>query len=178
MRSDDYNSRSFHLQDEVRLIPAWSYVLAVALFGFAQYFVYVLMPHHRPPGSPIGMRMFWSVSWGVALAAYALAIGYISKDARRRDMNPGLWCLAAIFMPGAIGTLVYFLMRLPLVSPCPHCGAGIESGANYCGQCRFQIGLACGQCFHTVRPTEVYCGRCGHHLTEDAVPQRLRALQE
>jgi hypothetical protein len=28
-----------------------------------------------------------------------------------------------------------------------------------------------------VRPTEVFCARCGHSLTEDSVPARLRAMQ-
>jgi hypothetical protein len=178
MHFDDDNAKPSLLRDELRLIPAWSYVLAVLAFLFGQYFVHVLMPHHHQPGAPIGMRVFWGVSWGVVLAVYALLIGYISRDAKRRQMNAGLWCLAAILMPGAIGTVVYFLLRQPLITPCPACNSGIEAGANYCSQCRFQVGLMCGQCYRGVRPTEVYCGRCGHHLTEDAVPARLRALQE
>ena len=181
MSFDDDNSRPSLLRDELRLIPAWSYVLAAIAFCFGQYFVHVLMPNHRPPGpgggAPISMRVFWGLSWGAVLAVYALLIGYISRDAKRRNMNAGLWCLAAIFMPGAIGTVVYFLLRQPLVTPCPACGSGIEAGANFCSQCRFQVGLACGHCFRSVKTTEVYCGRCGHNLTEDSVPARLRELQ-
>jgi len=177
MPYEEENPRPSLLREELRLIPVWSMVLAVAAFVAAQYFVHMLMPHHRPPNTPIGMRVFWGISWGAVLAVYALLIGYISRDAKRRNMNAGLWCLAAIFMPGAIGTVVYFLLRQPLVTPCPGCGAEIESGANFCSQCRFQVGLACGQCFRSVRPTEVFCARCGHSLVEDAVPARLRAMQ-
>jgi hypothetical protein len=177
MPYEEENPRPSLLREELRLIPAWSMVLAVVAFVAAQYFVHMLMPHHRPPNTPIGMRVFWGISWGAVLSVYALLIGYISRDAKRRNMNAGLWCLAAIFMPGAIGTVVYFLLRQPLVTPCPGCGAEIESGANFCSQCRFQVGLACGQCFRSVRSTEVFCARCGHSLVEDAVPARLRAMQ-
>jgi len=180
MPFEDENLKPALLREELRLIPGWSYALAVVAFVFGQYFVHYMMPHHHPVGNtgPIGMRVFWGISWGAVLAVYALLIGYISRDAKRRNMNAGLWCLAAIFMPGAIGTVVYFLLRQPLFMPCPACRSHIEAGQNYCAQCRFQVGLACGQCFRGVRPTEVYCGRCGHHLTEDAVPSRLRALQD
>jgi MFS family permease len=177
---NDDNLKPALLRDELRLIPGWSYSLAVVAFLFGQYFVHSLMPHHHPSGStgPIGMRIFWGISWGAVLAVYALLIGYISRDAKRRNMNAGLWCLAAIFMPGAIGTVVYFLLRQPLYTNCPACRSAIEAGQNFCAQCRFQVGLVCGQCFRSIRPTEMYCGRCGHNLTEDAVPARLRAMQE
>lgn len=178
MRYDD-NDKPSLLREELRLIPAWSYALAVVAFTFGQYFVHVLLPHHHQGNSsPIGMRVFWGISWGAVLAVYALLIGYISRDAKRRNMNAGLWCLAAVFMPGAIGTVVYFLLRQPLITPCPACNSGIEAGANFCSQCRFQVGLLCMQCFGGVRPTEVYCGRCGHNLAEDPVPARLRAMHD
>ncbi len=168
------NPRPSLLAEEMRLIPAWSVVLAVLMFGFAQYFVHVLMPHHHDSHAPNFMRIFWGISWGVVLAVYALLIGYISRDSKRRNMNSGLWMLAAVLMPGAIGTVVYFLLRQPLITPCPGCGSQIEAGDNYCSQCRYQAALACGNCYRTVRATDVYCTRCGHNVAGDSTSGRLR----
>jgi predicted amidophosphoribosyltransferase len=86
--------------------------------------------------------------------------------------------LIAVLMPGAIGTVVYFLLRQPLVAPCPGCGSSIESGSNFCRQCRFQVGRVCQVCHRSARATDVYCLHCGHELALDPAPQRLRAYQE
>ena len=178
MPYEEENPRPSLLREELRLIPAWSMVLALFAFVFAQYFVHVLMPHHRPPNAPIGMRVFWGISWGAVLAVYALLVGYISRDAKRRNMNAGLWSLAAIFMPGAIGTVVYFLLRQPLVSRCPACATHVQSDFHFCPQCNYQLTASCGNCFRTVRATDQFCTRCGHELAQDSTPARLHVMSE
>ena len=61
---------------------------------------------------------------GVAfLGAYVLLVGYVFADAKRRGMNHVLWTLLAIFIPNAIGIILYFILREPIPVPCPACGS-------------------------------------------------------
>jgi len=57
---------------------------------------------------------------GVAfLGAFVLLVGYVFGDAKRRGMNHVLWTLLAIFIPNAIGIILYFILRDPIPVPCP-----------------------------------------------------------
>ena len=68
---------------------------------------------------------------GVAfLGAYVLLVGYVYGDARRRGMNHVLWTLLAIFIPNAIGIILYFILRDPVPVPCPSCGAPAQQGTR------------------------------------------------
>ena len=72
-----------------------------------------------------------SRSIGVAfLGAYVLLVGYVYGDARRRGMNHVLWTLLAIFIPNAIGIILYFILRDPVPVPCPTCGDAGEEGTR------------------------------------------------
>ena len=74
---------------------------------------------------------------------------------------------SVILMPGGIGAVVYFLLRQPVLSRCPHCNTEISSSCNFCPQCQFQMAPVCGRCYRGVQITDVYCKRCGHDLAED-----------
>lgn len=93
-------------------------------------------------------------------------------------MPAALWMLIVIMMPGGIGAVVYFLLRQPMLSRCPHCSTEIASTTHFCPQCQFQMAPVCGQCFRGVEITDVYCKQCGHDLEEDNVPARLRAFRD
>ena len=45
-------------------------------------------------------------------------VGYVSKDAPRRGMSTRFWILICFVMPGFIGAVLYFLLRMPEVSRC------------------------------------------------------------
>src|SRR5690348_2284838 len=107
------------LAEEIRLIPMWSVVLSALLFAGIQYLVHVYLNDHQHDMPPFGYRLFWSVSWGVVISFFTLMVGYVTCDARRRGMNVGVWTMLVIFMPGAIGLVVYFLLRQPLSLRCP-----------------------------------------------------------
>jgi hypothetical protein len=162
--------------EELSLIPAWSIVLAVIIFAGVQYLFHHVLPHNRHEMLP--MRLLTGYSWGTAFASYMLLIGYVSRDVRRRNMSAGLWMLIVVMMPGGIGAVVYFLLRQPILSRCPHCTTEIASSYNYCPQCQFQIAPVCGRCFRGVQITDVYCTQCGHDLAEDHAPARLRAYSD
>ena len=99
---------------------------------------------------------------GVALAgAYVLLVGYVYGDARRRGMNSVLWTLLAIFIPNAIGIILYFILRDPIPVPCPGCGMPAKKGQAYCAGCGAAVRAACPQCHQPVEPGWRNCTRCG-----------------
>lgn len=163
-------------EDQLSLIPAWSVILAVVVFVAIQYLFQFVMPHHRHEMLP--MRILMGYSWGTAFATYVLLIGYVSRDVKRRNMPAGLWMLVVIVMPGGIGAVVYFLLRQPIISRCPHCSTEVTSNIHFCPQCQFQLAPVCGRCFRGVQITDVYCAQCGHDLAEDQAPARLRMYSD
>jgi hypothetical protein len=162
--------------DQLSLIPTWSIVLATLIFIGVQYLFHGVMPHHKHELLP--MRLLMGYSWGTALASYVLLVGYVSRDVKRRKMHAGLWMLIVVLLPGGIGAVVYFILRQPMLSPCPHCRTEIKAGYHFCPQCQFQLAPVCGRCFRGVQITDVYCVQCGHDLAEDHVPARLRAYSD
>ena len=157
---------------ELSIIPSWSIALAILVFIAAQYLFHGVLPHGRHEMLP--MRLLMGYSWGTAFASYVLLIGYVSRDVKRRNMSAKLWMLIVILMPGGIGAVVYFLLRQPILSRCPHCTTEIASSFHFCPQCQFQMAPVCGQCFRGVQITDVYCTQCGHDLAVDGAPARLR----
>jgi hypothetical protein len=106
---------------------------------------------------------------GVAfLGAYVLLVGYVYGDARRRGMNHVLWTLLAIFIPNAIGIILYFILRDPVAVPCPGCGTPAKKGHAYCAGCGAPVRAACPSCRQPVEPGWRNCARCGASLAPGA----------
>lgn len=168
---------SITVSDDPRLIPWWSIVTACAAFVLVEYYFWLVAPtqHHHPP-APLGLRVYFNLSWGIVAALYFLMIGYVSKDAPRRGMNTRFWMLICFVMPGGIGAVLYFLLRMPEVSRCPACSTFVQSEFHFCPQCNYQLTASCGTCFRTVRASDLYCTRCGHELASDQTPARLKVL--
>jgi len=165
------------VNDDERMIPVWSIVVASLAFVLVEYYFWVVAPeqrHHGPP--PLGFRIYFNLSWGVIAALYFLMVGYISKDAPRRGMSTRFWMLVCFVMPGGIGAVLYFLLRQPEVSRCPACSTNVQSDFHFCPQCNYRLTANCGNCFRTVRTTDQYCTRCGHELATDQLPARLHVL--
>ncbi len=162
--------------DDLAMIPWWSVVLAIAAFAGMQFLFHGVLPHHKTEMLP--MRLLMGYSWGTLVASYVLLVGYVSRDVKRRNMSGPLWMLIVILMPGGIGAVVYFLLRQPMLSRCPHCSTEITSTYHFCPQCQFQMAAVCGRCFRGVEITDVFCKQCGHDLAEDQSPSRLRAFHD
>ena len=108
---------------------------------------------------------------GVAfLGAYVLLVGYVFGDARRRGMNHVLWTLLAVFIPNAIGIILYFILRDPAPVPCPSCGTPAPKGHAFCAACGAAVRVSCGQCRQPVEPGWRACPRCGAALGAAAPP--------
>ena len=61
--------------------------------------------------------------------------GYIYADAARRGMPPIPWTALAVLIPNCVGFVLYFLLRKPILHPCPSCGRGVAPDAAFCPRC-------------------------------------------
>jgi hypothetical protein len=75
---------------------------------------------------------------GAVIAIWIICLGYVNADARRRGMPPILWTLIAAFIPNLLGFLLYFALRRPVASPCPHCGQAMTAEQRFCSWCGYQ----------------------------------------
>src|SRR6202034_1576470 len=135
-RSEQSQDTSAGGEDQLSMIPTWSVVLAIIVFGAVQYLFHGVLPHRRSELLP--MRLLMVYSWWPAFASYVVLVEYVSRDVRRRRMPAGLWMLIVVVMQGGIGAVVYFLLRQPMMTPCPHCSTEITSSVHFCPQCQFQ----------------------------------------
>jgi hypothetical protein len=106
---------------------------------------------------------------GVLMALYVLLVGYVWGDAKRRGMNALLWILLAIFIPNAIGIILYFIVRDPLPVPCPSCRAPAKKEQAFCAACGTAVRRACPSCRCPVQEGWTHCGGCGAPIEVAAV---------
>ena len=161
--------------EELRMIPGWSIALAAVLFLATQYLFHVVMrrdDHHHH--DILALRIMMGYAWGALLASYALMLGYVSRDVKRRGMSAKLWMLVCLVLPGGIGAVVYFMLRQPVLQRCPNCSVMMASSYHFCPQCQFQVAPVCGTCHRGVKITDAFCTQCGHDLATDGAPARLR----
>ena len=104
---------------------------------------------------------FVTAALGILMVLYVLLVGYVWSDAKRRGMNAVLWVLLAIFIPNAIGVILYFILRDPLPVPCPSCGAPSGKDQAFCAACGAAVREACPQCRQPLEKGWTHCGRCG-----------------
>lgn len=151
--------------DEMKLVPAWAYVLAGIGFVCIQLVMNIVVPTEKnPPSQPLlGFLGFLA---GAVLACYLLLIGYVNVDAGRRGMSRTLWTLLVIFVPNALGFILYFLLRQPAMQPCPQCHTAVQPSFNYCPTCHTKLHPHCAQCQRAVRLTDTFCPYCGFKLDE------------
>jgi len=168
--------QSITANEDTRLIPVWSIVLAVTAFVLVEYYFWLILPAQQKHPTPLGLHIYFSLSGGVLVGLYFLMVGYVSKDAPRRAMSSRFWIAICFVMPGGIGAVLYFLLRQPEVYNCAACGTHVQSDFHFCPQCNYQLAANCGNCFRTVRISDQFCTRCGHELASDHMPARLRAL--
>jgi hypothetical protein len=166
------------ISDELKLIPRWSVAAAAAVFVAMQYIFWFVLPdhrHHEPP--PVGLRIYFALSWSTLASLYMLMVGYVWSDSPRRGMRARLWIVVCLVLPGGIGAVLYFLLRQPVIALCPACGSKVQAEYHFCPQCAFQVSASCGNCYASVRSTDLYCVDCGHDLATDNTPARLHAFR-
>jgi hypothetical protein len=148
------------LTRELSVIPRWAILLAAVLLVACTVGIAFVMAHDRNP-PPVALGLLLGLFLGSFLGLFALGVGYVNRDARRRGMSVALWTLLVIFVPNALGFLLYFLMRSPVVGTCPACQAAVRAGTRFCPRCGGQLQAGCAGCGQALGGDEAYCVNCG-----------------
>jgi hypothetical protein len=147
--------------------PAWAIAVVLTLgfaFGLVAYhFAFLVGPGQFPLSFTLWELLLFSIML-IVFFFYVLLMGYIAADARRRGMRAALWVLLAMFMPSAIGVLLYFILREPLLRTCPKCGTGTKTSFPYCPSCGATLASVCPSCRNAIEPGWSHCARCGAQL--------------
>lgn len=146
-------------------IAWWAWVLAVAAFAFFLVFFNTYVPRQpNPPSRPVSAIIGLLVA--VVFAGWMLLVGYVHNDAERRGMNKWLWTAIVLFVPNAIGFILYLLTRKQLLVYCGSCGYLIQPNFRFCPKCATPRLAACGHCNTPIQPGDLYCNNCGKILHE------------
>ena len=157
------NETSTRLMDEMRIISPWAFFFAfLGFLSMVALLVFATTADKHPPPMPV-MALLGIVT-GTVVACYILLIGYVNRDAGRRGMSRVLWTLIAIFIPNALGFVLYFILRKPRTSHCPQCSAVVEPGFGFCPLCRHRLAPVCRQCQRSVNAGDKFCPYCGADL--------------
>jgi predicted RNA-binding Zn-ribbon protein involved in translation (DUF1610 family) len=154
------------LRQEMQLVPRPVWMIAVFVW-VAFFLVLALGPFHPArfgPRWPFPAFVI-AIMPGLPLFLLVLLIGYVYADARRRGMRYVMWTLLAIFIPNAIGIILYFILREPLMLHCTRCGALVRPGHAFCPRCGESLASTCPQCRRAVEPGWLHCAHCGAALT-------------
>jgi hypothetical protein len=154
------------LREEMRVIPraAWGIALVVYLVLMAgSWFIFFPRDVKFQQWPTPALVVFAGVV-PLFLVIFILLIGYVNGDARRRGMRSVMWTLLAFFIPNAIGIILYFILREPLLRGCPGCGTMVSHGFAFCPKCGASLARACPECRSAVQPEWSHCTKCGASL--------------
>src|ERR1022692_3440303 len=155
------NQAKSHFRSEVAIIPPVAKAIAVLAFAVLQICLLGLLPHFEIDIPPMPALVAISLVGGAVLGIIVLMIGYVNADSKRRGMNSLLWTLLVIFVPKALGFIAYFLLRKPLLIPCPNCGTSIGSDFRYCPKCGYAAMPSCSHCGRPISSDYICCPYCG-----------------
>jgi hypothetical protein len=154
-------------REELRVIPRGAWVTAALVYAGAAVGIACAIRYGGDPQMselPLPLKVLFAGGLPVLLFAYVALIGYVCGDAKRRGMRHVLWTLLAIFVPYAIGIIVYFILRDPLPRACPVDGRMIPAKFTFCPHCGAALKATCPNCGKAVEPAWSNCGFCGARL--------------
>lgn len=155
------------LREVARVIPRAALVSAM-LLHVGVMFILVLGPlrHEQELLEWDDFRkMVLALLVPLPIALYALLIGYVYGDARRRQMRHVLWAWLAL-VPYFLGVIAYFILRDPLPRPCPSCQAVSLASFVFCPHCGAALRPNCPQCGKAVEHAWANCAYCGLKLPQ------------
>jgi hypothetical protein len=145
---------------ELRIVPAFIWPIAVLFPAITSWFFF-----RAPRAWPISRgEIAFSGYMALLEVAWVVMVGYIYADSRRRGMRHIMWTSLTIFIPFLTGAILYFVLRDPLLIPCPKCAAHCRSTFVFCPKCGAELTLSCPQCNRAVEPTWNRCAYCGKEL--------------
>jgi len=153
--------------NELKVIPnAARVVAAIAYIGYVVLFILLFTFSHDQgmQNMPQAGKVLATLVPGIVLSMYILLIGYVNGDAKRRGMRYVMWTLLSIFIPNAIGIILYFILRDPLLKPCPRCSQIVKPGFTFCPHCGSSLLPTCPNCGRSVELGWSNCPQCGTKL--------------
>jgi Double zinc ribbon len=152
-------------REELRAIPTAAWFLAVAAYlAIATLLVIFSFAGNKDFANwTEGGKLALAFTVGIVPFIYVLLIGYVFGDAKHRGMHYIMWTLLAIFIPNAIGIILYFLLRTPMAKTCSACAAKVKVG-SFCSQCGAALQATCPSCKRGVEPGWSHCPHCGTTL--------------
>jgi len=139
-------------------------VVAVLVFLGVQALLLLVAFRHDPHAPPVAVQVLIATLAGSVLGVFLLLVGYVNRDAKRRGMNYVLWTVLVLLIPNAIGYIIYFVVRQPIMGVCPQCGAAVNPGFNYCPKCKCVLHPVCPQCHRTIEVGAKFCPYCSAEL--------------
>lgn len=156
------------LAREIKIVPTWLWVLAVGVVATSTTLFSIFLPHQKD-APPQWACPLIGLAAGMAIGVYVLFVGYVNRDAKRRGMSPLLWTLVVIFIPNALGFILYFVLRQPMRTACPQCGTLVQPGFSFCPHCSYKLNPTCPHCQHSLRLSDQFCPYCGTSLQNAGV---------
>jgi hypothetical protein len=152
--------------NELRVVPKAAWILAglVYLCVTTSLFFFVAPTDAEMAKLPRWVQAFLIYGFLLLGVVWVALVGYIYNDAKRRQMRYVMWTLLAIFIPNAIGMILYFILRDTLLKPCPGCGHVEKAMFPYCPHCGTLLHPACPKCNKPMEPTWANCAYCGQQL--------------
>lgn len=161
------------LRQELKVVPPAAWIITVSVYaGFALLLSQWFIPRNPELSPwPALLKILFSLGLPTIFAILVLLIGYVYGDARRRGMRYVLWTLLAIFIPNAIGIILYFILRDPLPQSCRKCGAIVSARFSHCPDCGAAVAQTCPECHRRVEREWFHCAHCGASLQSPRNPQ-------
>ena len=152
-------------RQELQVIPraAWTIAFVVYLL-LATGIAIALGVHSEVDHLPLVLRVLLPIFPPLLVFLPCAIFGYIYGDAKRRGMRYVMWTLLAMFIPTAMGIILYFLLREPLPKSCATCGSLVLAKFAFCPQCGTEVQRACPACRKPVDSTWSNCAHCGTKL--------------
>jgi len=110
-------------------------------------------------------RIPLAIALGLFVFFCGFLVSYVYGDAQRRGMRAGVWALVAACVPQGLGFIAYFLLRDPVLGPCPGCGAPSRRELAFCSQCGSALREVCPACRRPIDPAFRHCVHCGVKLS-------------
>ena len=167
---------------ELKVIPKWLVRTCVVLYILALIIGLSVDTYNIRTGGPVFPSddyravpilsylalagVITAIAFGISILLFTL--GYVYRDAKRRDMNPALWTLLVLILSGGylfIGLIIYLLVREPLPYNCPQCATTVNARFNFCPNCKYNLHPACPQCQREVSDDDKFCPFCATELT-------------
>jgi RNA polymerase subunit RPABC4/transcription elongation factor Spt4 len=148
-------------REEISVIPgiAWAIVVVVYVSFVAVLLTFVA---HQMPGP---VRYVFGLGIPLIFCVFLLLTGYVYGDAKRRGMRAVMWTFLVFLIPNAIGFILYFIMREPLMTECRQCRRLVRGQFGFCPFCGAGRTPACPQCRKPVESDWANCAHCGVSLS-------------